>query len=109
MREKTIGVYFKLSPKEREFIEERMKRCKIQNMSAYIRKMCIDGYIVNLDVSVFDEIGKLLRVTANNINQIARQANINGEIDRTDIAAVNEQFTRIRLDFGEALAKLAKI
>jgi len=108
-REKTTGIYVKLSPKERELFYDRMKRCKINNMSAYIRKMCIDGYIVNLDVSVFDEIGKLLRITANNVNQIAKQANINGEIDRTDIAALNEEVKKIRLDFGSALEKLSKI
>ena len=52
-KEKNTGIYFKVSPEEREMIEDRMKRCKIRNMSAYIRKMCINGYIINLDVSVF--------------------------------------------------------
>jgi hypothetical protein len=109
LKEKSKGIYFKLSPKERELIEKRMAQTKIQNMSAYIRKMCMDGCIVNLDVSPFDEIGSLLRKTSNNINQIAKQANTNGEIERIDIAEVNEQLTQIRMAFGEALNRLSKI
>jgi len=108
-KEKNTGIYFKLSPKERELINRRMVQTKIKNMSAYIRKMCIDGLVVNLDVSAFDEIGRLLRITSNNVNQIAKQANINGEIVHKDIIIVKEQLHKIRLDFGEALGKLSKI
>ena len=108
-REKTTGFYFKMSDKERELIADRMKHCKISNMSAYIRKMAINGLCVTLDLSCLDEIGRLLRITANNVNQIAKQANTNGEIDRKDIAEVNGQFTQIRLDFGKALEQLSKI
>ena len=108
-KEKSSGIYFKLSPKERELIEERMELCKIRNMSAYIRKMCIDGYIINFNASELNEIGRLLRVTANNVNQIAKQANINGEIERSDITEVNEQLTQIRLSFGTALESLSNL
>ena len=108
-KEKSTGIYFKLSPKERELIENRMKICKVKNMSAYIRKMSINGYIVNLDLSGLNEIGKLLRISSNNINQIAKQANINGEIVHKDIIIVKEQLNKIRLDFGSALEKLSKI
>lgn len=108
-KEKTTAIYFKVSEKERELIEQGMKIAGISNMSAYLRKMGINGYIITLDLSCLDNIGSLLRVTSNNVNQIARQANINGEIDRTDIAEVNEQLQQIRLDFGSALEKLSKI
>ena len=109
VKEKNTGIYFKLSPKERELINRRMAQTKIKNMSAYIRKMCIDGLVVNLDVSAFDTIGRLLRITSNNVNQIAKQANTNGEIVHKDIIIVKEQLHKIRLDFGEALEKLSKI
>lgn len=108
-KEKSTGIYFKLSPKEREQIEKRMALTKTNNMSAYIRKMCLDGIIVNVDVTGLDVIGKLLRNVANNANQIARQANINGEIDRKDITTVNEQLAEIRKCFGETLVKISKI
>ena len=109
MKEKNTGIYFKLSDKDRKLMQERMKRCKIRNMSAYIRKMCIDGCVVNLNTEIFDEIGRLLRITSNNVNQIAKQANIDGEIAQKDIIIVKDQLHKIRVDFGEALNKLSKI
>ena len=41
----------------------------IKNMSGYIRKMCIDGYTVNLQIPELTECAKLLRYTSNNVNQ----------------------------------------
>ena len=75
-KEKSTSIYFKLSPKEREQIEKRMALTKTKNMSAYIRGMCLDGRIINVEVSGLDTIGKLLRNVANNMNQIAKQANV---------------------------------
>ena len=37
--------------------------------------MCIDGYIVQLQIKELDECAKLLRYTSNNVNQIARRVN----------------------------------
>ena len=43
---KSGGIYFKVTDEERKLIEQRMALMGVRNMSAYIRKMCIDGYIV---------------------------------------------------------------
>ena len=74
---KSSGIYFKVTDEERELIEQRMALMGVQNMSAYIRKMCIDGYIVQLQIKELDECAKLLRYTSNNVNQIARRVNLN--------------------------------
>ena len=63
-KEKTSGIYFKVTDKERELIEQRMALMGVWNMSAYIRKMCIDGYIVNLQIPELTECAKLLRYNA---------------------------------------------
>ena len=52
---KSSGIYFKVSDKERELIKKRMALANIHNMSAYIRKMCIDGYVVQLQISELTE------------------------------------------------------
>ena len=39
-----------LNNHERAAIEERMKQAGISQMSTYIRKMAIDGYILKLDL-----------------------------------------------------------
>ncbi len=54
-REKTSGIYFKVTDEERNLIEQRMALAGIRNMSAYIRKMCIDGYTVHLQIPELTE------------------------------------------------------
>ena len=46
-KEKSRGIYFKVTDEERGLIEQRMALMGVHNMSAYIRKMCIDGYIAH--------------------------------------------------------------
>ena len=75
---KSGGIYFKVTDEERGLIEQRMALMGVHNMSAYIRKMCIDGYIVQLHIKELDECAKLLRYTSNNVNQIARRGNSSG-------------------------------
>ena len=71
-KEKTTGFYFKMSPQESEWFERRMAQTGIKNKSAFIRKMCIDGHVINLDLPILSEIGKLLRITSNNaINSLS--------------------------------------
>lgn len=108
-REKTTGFYFKMSPEEWALVEKRMAQTNIRNKSAFIRKMCIDGHVINVDMEQFGEIGKLLRITANNVNQIARRANSGGGVYREDIADVNNRLTELRECFGNILSLLAEV
>ncbi|GHU59112.1 hypothetical protein FACS1894133_5160 [Clostridia bacterium] len=108
-KEKAMGFYFKMSQQEWDWVEQRMAQTGITNKSAFIRKMAIDGHVINFDSSTINEIGKLLRVTANNANQIAKRVNSGGAAYREDIAEVNEQLTKIREDFGKALVFLSEI
>lgn len=86
-----------------------MAQTGITNKSAFIRKMAIDGHVINFDSTAINEIGKMLRITANNVNQIARRVNSGGEAYRNDIAEVNAQLTEIREDFGKAIGFLSEI
>jgi hypothetical protein len=108
-KEKTTGFYFKMSPQEWDRVEQRMAQTGIRNKSAFIRKMAIDGHVINFDSVTINEIGKLLRVTANNVNQIARRVNSGGHAYREDVAHVDKQLTEIREMFGTALAFLSEI
>ena len=108
-RGKTSGIYFKVSKRDRALIEQRMAQTQIRNMSGFIRKMCIDGMVVNLDIKELDEIGKLLRITANNVNQIAKRVNSGGSAYQEDVAEVNTQLETIRADFGRLLHDFSKL
>jgi hypothetical protein len=108
-REKTTGFYFKMSQEESDLFEQRMALTGIRNKSAFIRKMCIDGHVFNFDKPALKEIKRLLGITANNVNQIARRVNSGGGAYRQDVAEVNNQLTEIRIEFGKLLALLSEI
>jgi hypothetical protein len=108
-KEKSTGFYFKMSPQESELLKQRMEQTGIRNKSAFIRKMAIDGHVINFDSTTINEIGRLLRITANNVNQLAKRINSGGNIYRDDIAEVNSQLTEIRKEFGKALEFLSEI
>ena len=98
-----------MSPEEWEWVEERMAQTGINNKSAFIRKMCIDGHVIHLDLDAINEIGRLLRITANNVNQIARRVNSGGRAYREDVDNVVNQLTEIRADFGKLLSELSEL
>ncbi len=108
-REKTSGIYFKVTDKERELIEQRMALAGIRNMSAYIRKMCIDGYTVNLQIPELAECAKLLRYTTNNVNQIARRVNSGGGVYPDEVDEITSKLAEASGLFGNILEQLSKI
>ena len=103
------GIYFKVSDDERRLIEQKMELAGIRNMSAYIRKMAIDGYVIKLDLSDVKEVSRLLRINANNINQYAKRANETGSIYLEDIKDVQKQQEELWILMKEILQRLATI
>ena len=108
-KSKTSGIYFKVTDEERSLIEQRMALMGVHNMSAYIRKMCIDGYIVQLQIKELDECAKLLRYTSNNVNQIARRVNSGGGVYPDEVDEICGKLTEVSGLFGNILEQLSKI
>jgi hypothetical protein len=106
---KTKGFYFKCSPEEMEWIERRMSQTNITNKSAYLRKMAIDGHVINLDLPILNEIGKLLRNLANNMNQLAKRVNGGGSAYRSDVEQLRIELEVVRENFGEVLTALSEL
>jgi hypothetical protein len=106
---KTKGFYFKCSPEEMEWIERRMSQTNITNKSAYLRKMAIDGRVINLDIPILSEIGKLLRNLANNMNQLTKRVNGGGYVYRSDVEQLRIELEVVRENFGEVLVSLSEL
>lgn len=106
---KTGGIYFKVTEEERALIEQRMKLAGVRNMSAFIRKMCIDGYTVQLQIPELNECAKLLRYTSNNVNQIARRVNSGGGVYPDEVDEISTKLTETSGLFGNILEQLSKI
>lgn len=85
MKTKDERFEIRLSGKEKQLIRQRMSEAGVTNMSAYVRKMAIDGYVVSLDLSDVKELVRLLRYCSNNLNQYAKKANETGNVFKYDI------------------------
>ena len=99
-RRRTIPLMFYVTPEERDQIEAKMAQLGTNNMSAYLRKIAIDGYVVQLDLPELREMVSLLRRSSNNLNQLARKANAGGFHDerwdcKVAVARIHELITKI--------------
>ena len=90
---KSVRVEFAMSEQEAELVKEHMAEMGITNLSAYLRKMAVDGYIIHLDMSDIQEMIRLLRICSNNLNQYTRRANETGSVYAADVEDL-----RTRLD-----------
>ena len=82
---KSVRVEFVMSEQDAELVKGRMAELGITNLSAYLRKMAVDGYIIHLDMSDIQEMVRLLRICSNNLNQYTRRANETGSIYAADV------------------------
>ena len=84
-RTRDVPVLFWVSPHEMELIREKMAQMDTGNLSAYLRKMAIDGYIIKLELPELKELLSLMRYSSNNLNQLTKRVHENGRIYDTDM------------------------
>lgn len=102
-------VHFLASKEEVQRIHEKMNELGIRSMGAYLRKMALDGYCINLDLQDVKELLSLLRRCSNNLNQYAKRANETGNIYESDIRDLQERLEEIWTDMKEVLVRLSSI
>ena len=104
---KTEALYVKISPEEKAKIERNMALIGITNISAFVRRMCLDGGIYKIDLPEIQEVSRLMNIAGNNINQLTRRVNGGGHAYREDVAHLDGQVTECRTMLGKIMAKLA--
>ena len=105
-RERTIQINFRVTERERDFIYKKMAIAKTKNQAAYLRKMAIDGYIVNVDFSEFRELFATVGGISRNINQIAKRVNSTHNIYAEDITELKERQEQVWRLLKFTLSKL---
>ena len=108
-RNRSRQVKFWVSEEEYELLRKKMEAAGGVNQGAYIRKMILDGYIVNLEIPELKEIIRLLSITSNNVNQIARQLHSTGSIYQQDLVEVEKQLEQNYKMLRKIITKLSKI
>ena len=80
MRDKDKVLTFRVNQKELDRINAKREEIGIRNMGAYLRKMAIDGYIVNTDTTPLKKQYEEMHKIGVNINQIAKKVNSTGDL-----------------------------
>ena len=106
---RTVGLYTKVTPEEKAVIDRKMSELGTANLRAYLRKMAVDGYIVNLDMSGVVEMVKLLRSISSNVNQIARRCNSTHNLYAQDVEDLRQGYAAVWGQIGELIKKFEKL
>lgn len=108
-RVRSVPIYVWVRPEELETIRERMAEAGIQNLSAYVRKMALNGYVLHVDLSDIRKLVSLQRRCANNLNQVAIQANTYGGIYPEEIATLQKDYAALWGPLSDLLKKLSAV
>jgi cobalamin biosynthesis Mg chelatase CobN len=108
-RNRSVHFHFWANEEEAVLIRERMKLTGITSMGAFMRKMAIEGYHINVDMTDIREMVSLLRRCSNNLNQIAKRANETRNIYEADIEDLRERYDKLWDTANGILSGLAKI
>lgn len=88
-------LHFVVSEQELDRIRQRMEECSVTNLSAFLRKMALDGYIIHLDMTELQELTRLLRICSNNLNQYTKRANEVGSVYAADVEDLHSRLDEI--------------
>lgn len=87
-RKRTVQIKFRVTEVERDLILEKMKQVPTRNMGAYLRKIAIDGYIIQVDHSDIKAMTAEIQKIWVNVNQIAKHVNSTGIVYQDDIEEI---------------------
>ena len=106
-RDETI--ILRLSKTEKNRIYEKMFSMGIRSLSAYIRKMALDGYCLNLDLPQLRRMAYLLQNCSSNLNQVAQSANESNKIYSADLDDLRTRLDELISIGRQILSKLAEL
>ncbi|MCL1862804.1 MAG: plasmid mobilization relaxosome protein MobC [Defluviitaleaceae bacterium] len=94
-RTRNNRVVFCLNDEELQCLEQKMEKLGVKNREGFIRKMVMDGYIINIDTSPTAELVRLVRNSTGNINQVSKRANESGCVYEDDVLEILAEHKRI--------------
>ena len=109
MEKRDVTIKIRLSKSELAMIKEKMAEYGTDNMSSYIRKIAIDGYVIKIELPELKEMTKLLGSYSNNVNQIAKRINATSNIYEADLEEIRQQHNELWTAAEKIIRELAKI
>ena len=95
MKKREHRLFIRVTDEERNRILDKMYGMGIRSLSAYIRKMALDGYCLNLDLPQLRRMAYLLQNCSNNLNQVAKRANENGRVYAADMEDLRQRLDEL--------------
>ena len=110
MREKRDEIIILRTTKaEKNRIYEKMLDMGSRSLSAYIRKMALDGYCLYLDLKELRRMAYLLQMCSNNLNRYAKRANECGKVYAADMEDLRQRLDEL-IEIGrQILSRLADL
>ena len=108
-RKRPERIAFYVTPEEKELIYAKMAQLGTGNMGAYLRKLAIDGYVVNLDLPELRELTMLLRRSSANLNQLTKRVHETARIYDADLESLRAEYDKLLDAASVILSKLAAI
>lgn len=102
-------IILRLTKTEKHCIYEKMLGMGIRSLSAYIRKMALDGYCLHLDLKELRRMAYLLQMCSNNLNQYAKCANESGQVYAADLEDLRTRFDELISIGKQILSRLADL
>lgn len=102
-------IILRTTKSEKNRIYEKMLGIGIRSLSAYIRKMALDGYCLNLDLPQLRKMSYLLQNCSNNLNQMAKRVNESNQLYAADLEDLRTRLDEL-IEIGrQILSRLAEL
>ena len=108
-RKRNVKLEFWVTPDEKAQIEQKMSELGTENLSAYLRKMAIDGRILKLDLPELRELLSLMRRYSGNLNQIAKRVKSTGRVYSADLEDIQTSQAKLWRTVRDLVLSLAKL
>ena len=90
---------------EKEYVRDKAESVHM-SMTAYIRKMAIDGAIIYRDFTLYSKCLNELNAIGKNINQIAHNTNSVGVTIQSDVDQLKQQYERLKELYIQILGEI---
>lgn len=99
-------VHFVMSDQEYAQMCKKIESLGIRNHAAYLRKMALNGYCIQLDIPEIRKMTSFLGRCSSNLNQYAKKANETGSIYEEDIRDLQIRLEKIYAQTEKILMQL---
>ena len=108
-RRRPVHLHVMVSEDEQALIRERMAQAGIRNMGAYMRRMALCGYVLQIDLAPVRELVSLQRRCSNNLNQVAIHVNTYGGVYPEEIRVLQQDYNKLWTALSNIVEKMSYI